>query len=59
MIKDLLDNLMGCVSEPHIATDVEGVRDLGTALLGRLIRHRQLGSDLIYEAYTADIGGET
>jgi hypothetical protein len=38
---------------------VHQVRDLGTALLERLIRHRQRGSDLVYEAYEADIGGET
>ena len=59
VIKDLLDNLIACVSEPDITTDVDRVRDRGTALLGTLVRHRQHGSDLIYEAYTADIGGET
>lgn len=59
VIKDLLDDLITWVGEPDITTDVERVRDRGTALLGRLIRHRQHGSDLIYEAYTADIGGET
>ena len=41
------------------ADDVELVRELGTALLGRLVRHRQRGSDLVYEAYELDIGGET
>jgi hypothetical protein len=38
---------------------VDRVRGLGTALLGRLLRHRQRGSDLVYEAYQIDIGGET
>jgi hypothetical protein len=47
------------VSEAEANPDVDTVRDLGTALLARLVRHRQRGSDLIYEAYTADIGGET
>jgi hypothetical protein len=37
---------------------VDRIRDLGTALLGRFVRHRQRGSDLIYEA-DAEIGGET
>ena len=59
LIRDLLDNLMAGVREPYIDTDVDTVRDRGTALLGRLVRHRQRGSDLIYEAYTAEIGGET
>jgi hypothetical protein len=38
---------------------VEAIRDLGTTLLGHLARHRQRGADLVYEAYQADIGGET
>jgi hypothetical protein len=59
LIKDLLDNLTACLGEPGITTDVDNVRDRGTALLGRLLRHRQRGSDLIYQAYTVDIGGET
>jgi hypothetical protein len=59
LITDLLDNLLACVSQPEVNADVDTVRDRGTALLGRLVRHRQRGSDLIYEAYTADIGGET
>lgn len=33
-------------------------RDEITALLGRLVKHRQRGSDLIYEAYEVDIGGQ-
>ena len=59
LIRDLVDNLLARVGDPEIEADVDRVRDLGTALLGRLVRHRQRGSDLIYEAYTAEIGGET
>jgi len=59
LIRDLLDKLLACVSEPEVKVDVDRIRDLGTALLGRLVRHRQRGSDLIYEAYAAEIGGET
>jgi hypothetical protein len=57
-IRDLVEDLLTCASEPE-ANDVNRVRDLGTALLGRLVRHRQHGSDLVYEAYAVDIGGET
>ncbi|MFW5472542.1 hypothetical protein ACOCJ5_04465 [Knoellia sp. CPCC 206450] len=32
-------------------------REAATALVGRVIRHRQRGADLIYEAYEVDIGG--
>jgi hypothetical protein len=38
---------------------VDAVREAVTGLLARLHRHRQRGSDLIFEAYEVDIGGET
>ena len=38
---------------------LEQAREEVTGLLARLSRHRQRGSDLIYEAYELDIGGET
>jgi hypothetical protein len=38
--------------------DVDEVRDRGTALIAALVRHRQRGSDLMYEGYTVDIGGQ-
>jgi hypothetical protein len=40
------------------SVDVEQVRALGTALLGRIVRHRQRGADLVYEAYEVDVGGD-
>jgi hypothetical protein len=42
----------------HPLTPGGGVRDLGTALLVRLIRSRQASADLVYEAYQSDLGGE-
>jgi len=38
--------------------DVDGFRDRVNRLLALLVRHRQQGADLIYEAYHFDIGGE-
>jgi hypothetical protein len=43
--------------EPVTPADVDGIRERGTSVLGRLVRHRQRGADLIYEAYQTDIGG--
>lgn len=57
-IRELIDDVLARATGPD-ANDVDAVRDLGTALLGSLIRHRQHGSDLIYEAYAVDVGGET
>ncbi|MBD3924420.1 hypothetical protein IEZ26_07310 [Nocardioides cavernae] len=54
-----LDDLLTRVAGPDVVADVDGVRSSATALLGRLVRHRQRGADLVFEAYEFDIGGET
>ncbi len=59
LIKGLVDDLLDRVNPPVASADVDSIRDLGTALLGRLQHHRQRGSDLVYEAFEIDIGGET
>jgi hypothetical protein len=33
------------------------VREDATRLMGHVIKHRQRGADLVYEAYATDIGG--
>jgi len=58
-IRGLVDDLLDCVDTTAADQDVDRVRDLGTTLLSRLLRHRQRGSDLVYEAFQIDIGGET
>ena len=52
-----IDTLLTHVTTPTV--DPDRVRGSGTTLLGRLVRHRQRGSDLVFEAYEFDIGGET
>ena len=52
------DQLLTLLAAPEVIDDVDAVRRDGTALLGRLVRHRQRGSDLVFEAYEFDIGGE-
>lgn len=37
--------------------DVAGARSATLELLAELVRHRQGGADLVYEAYAVDIGG--
>lgn len=37
------------------AADLDELRELAFDLLGRISRHRHLGADLVYEAYTVDI----
>jgi hypothetical protein len=36
---------------------LKAARDEIQRLLGRIVRHRQLGADLVWEAYNLDIGG--
>jgi len=38
-------------------TDLDALRDDLQRLMGRLVRHRQHGADLVWEAYQLDIGG--
>lgn len=57
-IRELVDDLLARAGGPD-GNDADRVRDLGMTLLGQLVRHRQRGSDLIYDAYEVDIGGET
>jgi len=36
---------------------LEKVRDDAQRLLGKIVKHRQQGADLVWEAYNLDIGG--
>lgn len=40
----------------HKSGDIDRIREEGIALLSALARHRQVGSDLLYEAYMIDVG---
>jgi hypothetical protein len=42
---------------PVTPDDIDDLRERATRLLGHLVRHRQRGADLIYEAYATDVGG--
>jgi hypothetical protein len=59
VIRGLVGDLLERVRPPVAAGEVDAIRELGTALLDRLARHRQYGADLIYQAYQVDLGGET
>jgi hypothetical protein len=58
-IKDRIDALIEDAGGPDSSGNFDTIREAGTALLAQLLRHRQRGSDLVFEAYEADIGGET
>lgn len=52
-----LAGLVADSAPPVTPPDVAGLRESAIRLLGHLIRHRQRGADLIFEAYETDIGG--
>jgi hypothetical protein len=56
-IANEIAHLVADSEAPVGAEDVHDLREQGTRLLGHLVRHRQRGADLIYEAYQTDIGG--
>ncbi len=53
-----VDRLLGERDDGLEGADaVAAHREAATALIGRLVRHRQRGSDLVFEAYEVDLGG--
>jgi hypothetical protein len=59
LIGGQVERLLAQVAGTDVVAGADGVRASGTALLGRLVRHRQRDSDLVFEAFEFDIGGET
>ena len=56
----ILDALVGEAATVDGSPErVMGLRERAYRLLGQLVRHRQRGADLVFEAYETDIGGET
>jgi hypothetical protein len=52
----MADRFVAQVESPDDGITLQDVRALGVSLLGLLVRHRQKGADLIYEAYQVDLG---
>jgi hypothetical protein len=56
-IAEEIASLVADSAAPVAEADIDDLRERGTELLSHLVRHRQRGADLIYEAYETDIGG--
>jgi len=59
VLRDGATELMAKLETPGVGEEwlLEEARNDIQRLLGRIVRHRQLGSDLVWEAYNLDIGG--
>ena len=53
----MADDVVEKVRATDPAADLTELREQVTRLVGRIARHRQRGSDLVYEAYVVDLGG--
>jgi hypothetical protein len=61
VLQDDIDRALDTLKELPTEIDddcCEGVREAVLLLLGRISRHRQKGADLVWRAYSVDIGGE-
>lgn len=54
-----LEELLAWTDAEDARPDATEIRRAGTDVLVLLMRHRQRGADLVFEAYQLDIGGET
>jgi hypothetical protein len=59
LIADHLTDLLARAGTADVGEHVGEVREQATGMLAQLLHHRQHGSDLVFEAYAVDIGGET
>lgn len=57
VIRGAIADLCAATGVPVAGTDVPEIREQANQLLGQIIRHRQRGADLVYEAFHTDIGG--
>ena len=55
-IADGIKRLVLRLRDPVTDADIDELRNEANTLLGNLVRHRQRGADLIYEAFEYDIG---
>jgi hypothetical protein len=52
-----LDSLLARLDGDGPVGDLPTFREEVTTLMGQLVRHRQRGADVVFEAYEVDIGG--
>jgi Hemerythrin HHE cation binding domain len=52
-----IDAYLAVLEHGGTAADLPAFREEVTTLMGQLVRHRQKGADLVWEAYDVDLGG--
>jgi len=57
-LRESIDACVTAYTDEPDDGDLAALRERATTLVGELVRHRQRGGDLVYEAYAVDIGGQ-
>ena len=57
-LSERLAAAVGAVEDDEPPAGLPAFREDVTTLVGHLVRHRQRGNDLIYEAFSVDLGGQ-
>ena len=55
--RDAIGGYLAVLEHGGTTADLPAFREELTSLMERLVRHRQAGGDLVYEAYEVDLGG--
>ena len=56
-LREAIGGYLAVLEHGGTTADLPAFREELTTLMGRLVRHRQKGGDLVYEAYDVDLGG--
>jgi hypothetical protein len=56
-LRDAISGYLAILEHGGTTADLPAFREEMTVLVGRLVRHRQRGGDLVHEAYHVDLGG--
>jgi hypothetical protein len=56
-LRDAISGYLAVLEHGGTTADLPAFREEMSELVGRLVRHRQRGGDLVHEAYHVDLGG--
>jgi hypothetical protein len=56
-LRDMIAGYLAVLEHGGTTADLPAFREELKVLVGRLVRHRQRGGDLVHEAYHVDLGG--
>ncbi len=56
--REAISGYLAILEHGGTIADLPAFREELTTLMGRLVRHRQKGGDLVYDAYDVDLGGQ-